>query len=138
MKSEPKKTVILEKKKDNETTKIKKNSEKKMKSGLWKALDETAKITKIAKFCKAVDENQRRNANGRPLSKLRKLRESRKIVNFAEEFNLGHKWWSKTTWSKVSCVRKQHNGRDQALATRPPTFRLKVHRADRYTIVLCS
>ena len=29
----------------------------------WKAINKTAKITRITKFCKASNENQRRNAN---------------------------------------------------------------------------
>ena len=78
---------------------------KSVQMGSWKALNETAKIAKImmriAKFRKAVDEicdeicEEMKMVRGRPSTKLRKLqklRKSRKIENFAGEFNPGHKW----------------------------------------------
>ena len=47
-----------------------------MKLGLWKALNKTAKITRIVKFRKAVNENRQTNKNGswRPSTKLQTLR----------------------------------------------------------------
>ena len=38
--------------KDNKTTKITKTAQKEMKSGSWKALNETGKITKITRIAK--------------------------------------------------------------------------------------
>ena len=34
-----------------------------MQMSRWRAINETAKITRITKFCKASNENRRRNAN---------------------------------------------------------------------------
>ena len=79
-------------------------------NGCVAALNKTkiAKITRIAEFRKVVDANRRRNANGirgRPSGKvrnLRKLGESRKIVSFAEEFNMvGHKCGHEKYKSKI-------------------------------------
>ena len=72
---------------------------KSVQMGSWKALNETAKIAKImriAKFRKAVDEicEEMKLVRGRPSTKSRKLQklQNRTIENFAGEFNPGHKW----------------------------------------------
>ena len=68
--------------------------------GSWKALNETtkvAKITRIAKFRKAVDEiygemQMLRESPQRNCENCKHYENRGKIVNFSEEFNLGHKW----------------------------------------------
>ena len=79
---------------------------KSVQTGSWRALNETAKIMKNCEnhenreISQGRRRNRRRNTNGfvespqrncENLRKLQKLRESQKIVNFAEEFNPGNK-----------------------------------------------
>ena len=70
--------------------------------GSWKTLDETAKIAKISHGRRRKSTEKCKWFVEGPSTKLRKLRESRKIVNFAEEFNPEHKWHKKNWHLKSS------------------------------------
>ena len=85
----PEERVILKIKKQQQNYKNYENCEKKVKSvqmGSWKALNETAKIMRIAKLRKAVDENRWRNANGswKALNKTAKITKIAKFTKIAK------------------------------------------------------